>query len=87
MSRAEHIRYAVHAWDYALSLSIRTVDAGPEHEALVMCEEQPNLLNVRAVLAVGRGRPWLVLIESALVEIGIVAIEDILNEADHDHRD
>lgn len=58
----------------------------PEREALIACEERPTLSNIRAVLAIGRRQPWLSLIESALVEIGIAAIEDILEEADHDHR-
>ena len=87
MSRAEQIRFAVHAWDYAIGLSLRTLPDGPEREVLIMCEEQPTLAHIRAALAAGRGRPWLTLIESALVEIGLVAIGDILEEAEHDHRD
>lgn len=87
MSRADQIHFATHAWDFALSLSLRTLPDGPEREALQACEERPTLPNIRAVLAIGRGRPWLPLIESALVEIGLAAIEDILKEADHDHRD
>ncbi len=87
MPRAKQVRYAAHAWDYALSLSIRTLAGGPEREALIVCHERPTIPNIRAVLAIGRHRPWLPLIESALVEIGLVAIEDILKQADHDHRD
>lgn len=87
MSRAEQVRYAAHAWDYALSLSIRTQADGPEREALLSCEERPTIPNIRAVLAIGRHRPWLPLVEAALIEIGVAAIEDILKEADHDHRD
>ncbi|WP_459104320.1 hypothetical protein [Devosia sp. A369] len=87
MSRAEQIRFVAHGWDYALSVSIRSSSEGVEREALITCEERPTLPNIRAVLAIGRGRPWLPLIESALVEIGLVAIEAILKEADHDHRD
>lgn len=87
MSRSHQVRFAVHAWDFALSLSIRTLTDGPEREALLACEERPTIPNIRMALAVGRHRPWLPLIESALVEIGIAAIEDILKEAEHDHRD
>ncbi len=87
MSRAEQVRYSVHAWDYALSLSIRTLAAGPEREALLSCEERPTIPNIRAVLAIGRHRLWLPLIESALIEIGVAAIEDILKEAEHEHQD
>lgn len=86
-SRADQVRYAAHAWDYALSLSIRTQTDGPEREALLSCEECATVPNIRAVLALGRHRPWLTLIEAALIEIGIAAIEDILKEADHDHQD
>ncbi len=86
MTNAEQIRFAVNAWDYAVGLCIRTLPEGPEREALVICEERPSLVNVRAVLTVGRNRPWLPLIEGALVEIGLAAIEDILEVADHEHR-
>jgi hypothetical protein len=87
MSRAHQIRFAAHAWDYAVSLSIRTLADGPEREALIACDERPTIPNIRAALAIGRHRPWLPLIQSALIEIGVAAIEDILKEADHDHRD
>jgi len=81
MSRADQIRFAAHAWDYALrlrlslSLSLRTTLDGPEREALLVCEERPSLPNIRAALAIGRGRTWLPLIESG---VGFVAIEEIL---------
>lgn len=87
MTRADQVRLAAHAWDYALNLCLRTLPDGPEREALQACEERPTLSNIRAALAIGRGRPWLPLIESALVEIGLAAIEDILKEVDRDHRD
>lgn len=86
MSRAEQVRFAAHAWDYAIALCTRALPQGPEREALIACEERPTLSNIRAALALGRHRSWLTLIESALVEIGLAAIEDILKEADHDHR-
>ncbi len=86
MPRADQVRLAAHAWDYAVSLSIRTLADGPEREALLVCEERPTILNIRAVLAIGRHRPWLPLIESALIEIGIAAIEDILKEAERGDR-
>lgn len=87
MSRAEQISFAAHAWDYALSLCIRTLPDGPDREALIVCEERPTIPNIRVALAIGRHRLWLRLVESALVEIGIVATEDILKEAEHDNRD
>lgn len=86
ISRADQVRYAAHVWDYAIARCTRAHPAGPEREALIACEERPTLSNIRAVLALGQHQPWLSLIESALVEIGIAAIEDILEEADHDHR-
>lgn len=42
MSRAHQIRFVAHAWDYAVSLSIRTLADGPEREALIACEERPD---------------------------------------------
>ncbi|MGB3337169.1 MAG: hypothetical protein WBA73_08330 [Devosia sp.] len=86
MPRKDQVRLAATAWDYALRLCIRNLPNGPEREALIVCQLRPALRNIRAMLALGRGRPWLPLIESALVEIGLAAIEDILKEADHDHR-
>lgn len=86
MSRADQARFAAHAWDYALGVSIRTLPDGPEREVLIVCEERPTISNIRAALAIGWGRPWLPLIESGLVEIGLVAIEDILKEAENEHR-
>ncbi len=80
MLQEDQARFAVHAWRYALGLSIRTLPDGTEREALLTCESNPTLTNIRAVLAIGRHRPWLVLIESALVEIGLAAFEDILRE-------
>ncbi len=87
MSRANQVRFAAHVWDYAIARCTRALPAGPEREILIACEKRPTPSNIRAVLAIGRSQPWLSLIESALVEIGIAAIEDILEEADHDHRD
>ncbi len=86
MTNAQQIRYAVSAWTYALAHCIHSLPEGPEREALIVCENRPTLANLRAVLIVGRNRPWLALIEAALVEIGLAAFEDILGEADHDHR-
>ena len=87
MSRIDQIRFAAHAWNYALGGSIRTLPDGPARELLIVCEEQPTPANIRTALAIGRGGPWLPLIESALVEVGLVAIEDILKEAEDEHRD
>jgi hypothetical protein len=86
MSRANQVHFTAHAWAYAIARCIRALPVGPEHETLMACERSPTLSNIRAVLAIGLRQPWLPLIESALVEIGIAAIEDILEEADHDHR-
>lgn len=57
MQRADQIRIAAHAWDYAITLCIRTLPQGPEREALIACGERPNIANVRAALAIGRGPP------------------------------
>ena len=84
-SRTQQLRFAAHAWNYALSLCIRNLPAGPERTALMVCQQQPAPPNIRAALAIGHNRPWRPLIESALAEIGILAIEDILKEAGHDH--
>ena len=86
MQNTDQIRIAAHAWDYAINLCIRTVPPGPECEALIACDQRPTTANVRAALAIGRGRPWLALIEAALIEIALAAIEDVLHEADRDHR-
>jgi hypothetical protein len=82
-----HARLAAHAWDYALSLCIRTLPKGSEREALLAAEERPTIANIRAVLILGRGSQWLNLIESALIEMGLAAIDDILKEADDGHHD
>ncbi|MBU1334476.1 MAG: hypothetical protein KKG17_06425 [Alphaproteobacteria bacterium] len=87
MSRIDQVRFAAHAWNYALGVSIRTLLDGPEREVLIACEERPTIPNIRAALAIGRHRPWLPLIESALIEIGVAAINDILKEAEDEHRD
>lgn len=87
MSRTDQVRFAAHAWDYAIGLCLRTLADGRERQALMACEEHPTIPNIRAALAIGWHRPWLPLIESALIEIGVGAIEDILKEAEHDHRD
>ncbi len=85
-ARAEQVRFAARAWAYALTLCTHALPAGPEREALIACRAHPTLPHIRAVLAIGQHHPWLPLIQSALLEIGIAAIEDILKEADHDHR-
>jgi hypothetical protein len=74
-------QYAATAWDYAVSICIRNT-TGAEQDALIQVEERPTIEDIRAVLAVGRCKPWLPLIESALVEIGIAALEGILRETD-----
>ena len=86
MQKADQIRIAAHAWDYAITLCMRTLPQGPEREALVACDQRPTISNIRAALAIGRNRPWLALIESALIEIALAAIEDVLHEANRDHR-
>ncbi len=83
----DHARLAAHAWDYALGLCIRTLPKGPEREALLAAEERPTIANVRTVLIVGRGSQWLQLIEFALIEMGLAAIDDILKGADNGHQD
>jgi len=72
MSRPDQFRFAAHAWYRALGLCIRSLS---------------TLQNRRAALAIGRCRPSLPLLKSALVEIGLAAIDDILLEAEHEHRD
>jgi hypothetical protein len=84
MNRAQQRLFAIHAWGYALALCIRTLPAGPEQDALIACRQQPTLANARSALAVGQHRPWRPLIEAALVEIGLAAIEDILTGINND---
>lgn len=69
--------YAATAWDYAISICTRNTE-GAEHDALLCAEEQPTVENVRAALAVVRGKPWQPLFEGALIEIGIAALETVL---------
>lgn len=86
MPKVDQVRIAAHAWDYAITLCMRTLPQGLEREALVACDQRPTISNIRAALAIGRNRPWLALIESALIEIALAAIEDVLHEADRDHH-
>lgn len=74
--------YAVTAWSYALKLVLRDLPDGPEREVLLAAEQHPSVENVRAVLGIGRCKPWLALIESALVECGIAALEAMMKEND-----
>jgi hypothetical protein len=66
--------------DFALTRCIASVPPGPERDALKTAAAEPSLTNIRAVLAIGMHRPWRELIESALVEIGLAAIDDILRK-------
>ena len=81
MSRPEQVRFAAHAFDYALGLCIRSLPKEAELEPVIASEEQPTQPCLRAALA------WLPLPQSGLVEIVPAAIQDILTEAEHEHRD
>lgn len=74
ISRTDQVRFAAHAWNYAIAVCFRALPAGPERETLIACEQRPTHSTIRAVLAIGQHQPWLSLIEFALVEIGIAAI-------------
>jgi hypothetical protein len=75
-------QYALTAWSYAVTLVVRGLPDGPEREVLLAAEQQPSVENIRAVLGIGRCKPWLALIESALVECGIAALETMIEEND-----
>jgi hypothetical protein len=49
------------------------------HDAL----HHPSPSTVRALLAAGRGRPWLPSVMDALAQVGIAAAEDVLEGDDH----
>jgi hypothetical protein len=68
---------AASAYSYAMALCIRNT-RGAEYAALVAADQQPTIENVRAVLAVARGKPWEPLFESTLVECGLAAFDDVL---------
>jgi hypothetical protein len=40
----------------------------------------PNASTIRALLAAGRGRPWLTSVIDALAQVGIAAAEDVLGD-------
>lgn len=46
------------------------------HDAL----RTPNASTVRALLAVGRGQPWLPSVVDAMAQVGIAAAEDVLGD-------
>lgn len=41
----------------------------------------PNASTIRALLTVGRGRPWLNSVIDAIAQVGIAAAEDVLSES------
>jgi hypothetical protein len=75
-------QYAVTAWRYAVALVLRGLPDGPEREVLLAADQHPSVENIRAVIGIGRCKPWLALIESALVECGIAALETMIKEND-----
>jgi hypothetical protein len=42
--------------------------------------EMPTPSSIRALLAVGRGEPWLPSVIDALAQVGIAAAEDVLGD-------
>ncbi len=87
MRQSDETRFAAHAWDYAMGRSLRSTAVSPERHILIARQERPTLPTILAVLAIGRGRPWLPLIEAALVQIGIIAIRTLLKDTKNDHCD
>lgn len=69
MSQKEQKDVAVLAWTFAVGLSIRSLPDGTERDSLEAARTTPNLITIRAVLAVGRYRPWRQLNEAAIDDI------------------
>lgn len=82
MTDEQHARFAAAAFDYAMSICIRNSE-GAEHDTLRGAEEDPSPRNLRAALAVARGKPWQPLFESALLEIGVMCADKFLRENDN----
>lgn len=79
MTDEQHQKFAAAAFDYAISMCIRNTE-GAEKDALLCAEEDPSQRNLRAALAVAAGKPWQKLLESAVMEIGVVCTKKFLKK-------
>ena len=77
MSTEANRRTAKSMWEVAVGQVVRLGDHN-DAEAAVDAMRTPNSSTCRALLAQGRGKPWLPSVRDALAEVGIAAAEDIL---------
>lgn len=70
-------RVAKSMFELAVRFVMKRGDQNDAEVALAALET-PNSSTCRALLAQGRGKPWLPSVRDALAEVGIVAAEDIL---------
>lgn len=54
----------------------------PYRELAYDAVRDPSPSTIRALLAAGRGKPWLPSVVDALAEVGIAAAEDVLGGGD-----
>ncbi len=78
MDKQEQRHVAILTWDIAVTLTIRSLASGPERDALDAARAEPGIETIRTVLDVGQHQPWRRLIEAALIEIALAAVDDIL---------
>ena len=66
---------------FTVALGLIARNAGPTAAELAIdAGRMPTASTIRALLAIGRGQPWLPALTDALVEVGIAASEDVLRE-------
>lgn len=81
MENPDQRRVAILTWDIAVALSSRSLASGPERDALDAARAAPGIETIRTVLLIGQHQPWRRLIEAALIEIALAAVDHILAEA------
>jgi hypothetical protein len=71
-------RVALHMFRVAVGLVEQRSPTGTTRELAHDAMRDPNPSTIRALLAAGRGQPWLPSVTDALAEVGIAAAEDVL---------
>jgi len=67
-------------WRVAVGMIATREESISIRELAIDAERRPSPSTIRALVAAGRGRPWLPSIVDALAEVGIVASEEILGD-------
>lgn len=81
MSTEANRRVAKSMFELAARLVMKLGDEDDSETAFAALQT-PNSSTCRALLAQGRGKPWLPSVRDALAEVGIAAAEDILGGHD-----